>query len=41
MMTALIKKEINEYSGWFYISCPLIWKSLLDPFLCIPNHNFC
>ena len=18
----------NEYSGWFYISCPVIWKSL-------------
>ena len=20
--------EIAEYSGWFYISCPVIWKSL-------------
>ena len=29
--------EIDEYSRWFYISCPVIWKSLL----CIPNHNFC
>ena len=20
--------SFNEYSGWFYISCPVIWKSL-------------
>ena len=21
-------RKVNEYSGWFYISCPVIWKSL-------------
>ena len=20
--------KMNEYSGWFYIICPVIWKSL-------------
>lgn len=20
--------QLTEYSGWFYISCPVIWKSL-------------
>ena len=22
------RQEDTEYSGWFYISCPVIWKSL-------------
>lgn len=21
-------RVLSEYSGWFYISCPVIWKSL-------------
>lgn len=23
-----IESAYGEYSGWFYISCPVIWKSL-------------
>ena len=27
-LTNLNIEMITEYSGWFYISCPVIWKSL-------------
>ena len=30
----LTRAEVVEYSGWFYISCPVIWKSLFISAFC-------
>ena len=27
-------EDVSEYSGWFYISCPVIWKSLFISAFC-------
>lgn len=33
--SAVAKEHAVEYSRWFYISCPVIWKSLFISAFCV------